>query len=214
MRSWTKIWTKDAPHPFGPRSVYSAPPCNDHERPSLSDDVLPRIHSGDPAAVEECLDRYGGLVWSLARRHTRSSADAEDAVQEIFLAVWKNAGRFDPSRASEAAYITTIARRRLIDLHRRQARRPATDGLDGVAEAIPDPRTGAVEASAEAALAARAIARLEPGERRAVLLSVHHGMSHGQIAEHTGMPLGTVKTYVRRGLQRVRDALEPRAGTA
>ena len=200
---------------FEPLPIYSAPPYNDQERPPLSDDVLPRIHSGDPTAVEECLDRYGGLVWSLARRHTRSSADAEDAVQEIFLAVWKNAERFNPERASEAAFITMIARRRLIDLIRRQQRRPATDGLeDGVAEAIPDPRAGTVEASAEVALAARAIRQLEPKERQAVLLSVHHGMSHGQIAEHTGMPLGTVKTYVRRGLQRVRDALEPRRGEA
>ena len=66
-----------------------------------ADFVLTRIAAGDAAAVQECIDRYGNLVWTIARRFTRSTAEAEDAVQDVFIDLWKSAGRFDPSRASE-----------------------------------------------------------------------------------------------------------------
>jgi len=173
-------------------------------------DVLPRLASGDPGAAEECLDRYGSLVWALARRHLRGSADAEDAVQDIFVDVWKNAGQFDAAKASEAAFITMIARRRLIDRIRRLQRRPRTTPIELEVD-VPDPLATKPEMSAEAGLAARAIARLQPKERQVVLLSTYQGMSHGQIAEHTGLPLGTVKTYARRGLQRIRESLTGRS---
>ena len=174
---------------------------------TASDDVLPRVSAGDPGAIEECLDRYGGLVWSLARRHTRMRGEAEDAVQEIFLALWKNAERFDANKASEAAFVTMIARRRLIDLHRRSTRRPEATTITSEPETMADTRLGQIEHRAEAQLAARAIERLKPKEREAVLLSVYHGMSHGEISNHMALPLGTVKTYVRRGLMRVREML-------
>ena len=76
--------------------------------------ILERIAAGDPAAVDDCLRSYGGLVWSLARRFSPNHAEAEDAVQEIFIDVWRSAARFDRQRASENTYITMIARRRLI----------------------------------------------------------------------------------------------------
>lgn len=174
-------------------------------------DVLPRLSSGEPRAAEECLDRYGALVWSLARRYTPSPADAEDAVQDIFLDLWKNANRFDAARAPEAAFVTMIARRRLIDRRRRGQRRPRTSSLDAGYE-MADPLARKPEAAAEVSLAARAISRLEPKERQVVLLSVLQGMSHSQIADHTGMPLGTVKTYARRGLMHVREQLASRRG--
>lgn len=175
-------------------------------RDEVVTDVLPRLSSGEPQAAEECLDRYGSLVWALARRYTRNPSDAEDAVQEIFMEVWKNASRFDPSKASEAAFITMIARRRLIDQIRRLNRRLKTLSLDPEID-LADPLARKPEASAEVSLAARAVSRLDVKEREVVVLSTYHGMSHGQIAEHTGLPLGTVKTYVRRGLSRVREAL-------
>ena len=174
----------------------------------MSVEILPRVGAGEPGAAEELMDRYGGLVWSLARRHTRTASDAEDAVQEIFLALWKNAGRFDGSRASEAAFITMIARRRLIDLHRHRQRRPPTEGLEADLDMLTDLQAGKIEAQAEAKLAARAVSRLKPKEREVILLSTYHGMSHSEIAHHVDMPLGTVKTYIRRGLMSVRDALE------
>ena len=84
-----------------------------------TESILERIAAGDANAVQECMDLYGNLVWSLARRFTRSAAEAEDAVQEVFLDVWKSAARFDAKRASEKTFVAMIARRRLIDLLRR-----------------------------------------------------------------------------------------------
>lgn len=170
--------------------------------------ILPRLAAGETDAATRCMDRYGGLVWSLARRHTASPADAEDAVQDIFIDIWKSADRFDPSKAAESTFITMIARRRLIDRHRYARRRPQTDPIEPVAEKLPNPQLRQMEASVEARLAERALSTLEPKVRRVILLSTYQGMSHGQIAEHTGIPLGTVKTYIRRGLQHVKSLLE------
>lgn len=185
----------------------------------VTEDILPRVGAAEPGAAEDLMNRYGGLVWSLARRHTRTAADAEDAVQEIFLALWKNAERFDAKRASEAAFITMIARRRLIDLHRHRQRRPPTEGLEADLDTLTDIRAGQIEVKAEANLAARAVGQLKPKEREVILLSTYHGMSHSEIANHVDMPLGTVKTYIRRGLMLVRDSLQktsdtPARGTA
>ena len=189
--------------------------ANDHLRMSdLSEDLLPRVAAGDPDAIQDCIDRYGALIWSLARRHSPTSVDAEDGVQEIYIDLWKSADRFDSSKASETTFVAMIARRRLIDRHRHRQRRPTSDAFDPALELVSDPQQRQIEASADASLAAKALATLAPQEQRVILLSTYQGMSHGQIAEHTGIPLGTVKTYIRRGLQRVRDILENPTPTA
>jgi RNA polymerase sigma-70 factor, ECF subfamily len=144
---------------------------------------------------------------------SRGQEDAEDATQEIFVDLWKSAARFDPTVASEATFIATIARRRLIDRRRRQARRTDTEQLPDantlMAEATST--TASPEISADAALAARALSELRPEERTAVILSAYYGLSHEEIATSTGMPLGTVKTHARRGLIRVREILSAAA---
>jgi RNA polymerase sigma factor (sigma-70 family) len=84
--------------------------------------ILQRVAAGEAAAVDECLVAYRGLVWSLARRSTTNLSDAEDAVQEIFIEIWRNAGRYDSTLSSESTYITMIAKRRLIDRFRRRKR--------------------------------------------------------------------------------------------
>jgi RNA polymerase sigma-70 factor (ECF subfamily) len=178
---------------------------------SVTDWVLPRIASGDPAAVPDCISRYGGLVWSLARRFLGNATDAEDAVQDVFIELWKNAARFDPSRSSEPTYITMIARRRLIDRKRRAARVPPSQTL---AEE-PAGRTGTherVELEDEAARAAAVLAELRDDERRMIHMAVYQGLTHEEIAAATGVPLGTVKTHIRRGLIRVRERLAAGGG--
>lgn len=166
--------------------------------------LLPRVAVGDPAAVRECLARFGGLVWSIARRF--EPTEAEDAVQEIFLDLWRSAGRYDPSVATETAFVAMLARRRLIDRRRSRLRRPATDDIDEV-PSIPDAQARPPETGVEARQAAQALRKLRPEQREVLVLSTCHGMSHGEIAAQTGMPLGTVKAHARRGLMSIRAAL-------
>lgn len=182
-------------YPFS--GMYSAP----HASPAPT--LLARVAAGDSVAVREVLATYGGLVWTIARRF--EGPDAEDAVQEIFLDLWKSAARFDPAIASEAAFIAMIARRRLIDRKRTRRRRPATQDISEV-PSFPDVVTSGPDVCAEAQQAARALAQLRPEQRQVLVLSTQ-GLSHGEIAEQTGMPLGTVKAHARRGLLSIRAAL-------
>lgn len=175
----------------------------------MTDCVLPRIAAGDPAAVPDCIARYGGLVWSLARRFLGNAADAEDAVQDVFIELWKNAARYDPTRSSEPTYITMIARRRLIDRKRRAGRAPAPQALPDEQLGTPanPPRGDRVEIEDEAAKAAAVLGELRDDERRVILMAVYQGLTHEEIATATGLPVGTVKTHIRRGLIRVRERL-------
>jgi len=169
--------------------------------------ILKRIASGDKTAVQDCLDTYGGLVWSLARRMSPNSDDAEDAVQEIFIDVWKNAGRFDETQASETTFVAMIARRRLIDRLRKTNRQPNTDSLEDV---LAEPTYGKnrdVQMYVEAKEAAAAMKNLRPEQRQILHLSIVQGFSHQEIADALTMPLGTVKTHARRGLLQVREFL-------
>lgn len=169
--------------------------------------ILHRIASGDRSAVQECLNKYGGLVWSIARKLLRNSDDAEDAVQEVFIDIWKNAGRFDESQASETTFVAMIARRRIIDRIRYSARRISADSLDDV---LLEPFTRSdhdMQMSVEANEAAEAMRTLRPEQQQVLRLSIIQGMSHQEISDSTGMPIGTVKTHARRGLMQVRETL-------
>jgi RNA polymerase sigma-70 factor, ECF subfamily len=169
--------------------------------------VLQRIAQGDQPAFAECVSRYGDLIWSIARKMSRTPADAEDGVQEIFLKLWRNAQRFDPTRGSEPVFIATIARRALIDRIRSHRRQPQEVSIDDVQE-LSTPAGGmGAEACAEASRAALALEQLRPEQRQVIALAVVSGLSQSEIAAKTGMPLGTVKTMMRRGLLHVRQML-------
>jgi RNA polymerase sigma factor (sigma-70 family) len=173
----------------------------------VTQSILQRIANGDQAAIQECLTKYGGLVWSIARKMLRNSDDAEDAVQEIFVDVWKNAERFDETKSSETTFIAMIARRRLIDKIRFSARRISADSLDDV---LLEPFTRAdkdMQTGLEAQQAAEAMRNLRPEQQQVLRLSIIQGMSHQEISDATGMPLGTVKTHARRGLLQVRELM-------
>lgn len=146
-------------------------------------------------------------MWSIALKMLRNSDDAEDAVQEIFVDIWKNAARFDESQSSETTFIAMIARRRLIDRIRYSSRRISADSLDDV---LLEPFTRsdqAMQISIEAKEAAEAIRELRPEQQQVLRLSIVQGMSHQEISDATGMPIGTVKTHARRGLMQVRQIL-------
>lgn len=179
------------------------------QRPSLADPILHRVAAGEPGAVQECLDRYGGLVWSLARRFCPQREEAEDAVQEVFIEIWNKAKRYDATLSSEITFIAMIARRRLIDRGRRRQRALQADGLEdeNILPAAEDRAQELVDVGDEVERAQKALAKLRPDEQKVLRLSIYEGMSHDQIAKATALPLGTVKTHLRRGLIRVRELL-------
>ena len=169
--------------------------------------ILGRISDGDRNAVQDCLNKYSGLVWSLARRMLANKDEAEDAVQEIFIEIWKNADRFDSSQASETTFIAMIARRRLIDRLRKSTRQPGIDSLDDMVVEPANKSDQSIQLSIEAKQAAEAMTELKPEQQKILRLSIVEGFSHSEIADALKMPLGTVKTHARRGLIQVRENL-------
>lgn len=178
----------------------------------MTESVLPRIAAGDPVAVADCIARYGGLVWSLARRFLGNPTDAEDAVQDVFIELWKNAARYDPVRSSESTYITMIARRRLIDRKRRSGRVPPSQPLSD--EPAGPPSAPRIDIQDEAAKAAAVLGELREDERLVITMAVYQGLTHEEIAAATKLPVGTVKTHIRRGLIRVRERLATKGGAS
>lgn len=168
--------------------------------------ILQRIAGGEVSAVRECIDQYGCLVWYLARRLSRTPSDAEDATQEIFLQIWRQADRFDKSLGSEKTFIAIIARRRLIDRLRKANAEPAMDLSVELFESEAQSESGdSPENFLEIEQAMQALAELRPEHRQVLELGLLHGLTHPEIANQLGLPLGTVKSSMRRGLMRVRE---------
>ena len=170
--------------------------------------LLERVGVGDQTAVPLLLDKYGPLVWSIARNLVSIDA-AEDLVQEIFIQMWSHAERFDPTRASEVTFITMIARRRAIDHNRKVGRRPSLEEYQGEILS-PESNFDAVDVADEARVASEALGQLIPEQQKVLRLAIVEGLTHTEIAALTQLPLGTVKSHARRGLERVRALLEER----
>ena len=168
--------------------------------------LLERIASGDTEAVREVIETYGDLVWSLARRFTRSDADAEEAVNDIFVTLWRKADQYDPSIGPEVTFVSVLARRQLIDRWRSAARRPKTADLSHASERTANEHTQ--DTSEMSRRAFDAFSELEKDVQIALRLSIEFGCSHSSIAEMTDSPLGTVKTRIRRGLSQIRDRIK------
>jgi RNA polymerase sigma-70 factor (ECF subfamily) len=160
--------------------------------------------------MRECVTRYGGLVWTLARRAGLSEADAEDLSQDVFSELWSVARRYDPSIAGETAFVATIARRRIIDRQRRIGSVRSTIAAFA-ARGGSDTETAAASTDLatqdESSAAMKAFQELSSDQQRVLRMSVEQGLTHELIAQSTGMPLGTVKTHARRGLIRLRQIL-------
>ncbi len=166
--------------------------------------LLPRVALGDELAARECIHRYAPLVASIARKFFGADAECDDAAQDIFLELWRCAARFDERTASEAAFVVMIARRRLIDRARSRKRSPIAVDIDALNLAAPH---ASLERHTDARTAARALEGLRADQRNAVVLATVHGMAHEEIATELDLPLGTVKSHIRRGLSAVRAAL-------
>ena len=178
----------------------------------MTDQILKKIADGDATAVDQCISTYKNLIWSMARRWCPE--EAEDMVQEIFIEIWKNASRFDSAVANEKTFIAMIARRRLIDRLRKHQSRPETRISAEILEGRPDESGYHPDHGVDAARATEIMKELDPQQQHILKLSLHLGLSHGEIARVTDLALGTVKSHIRRGLALVRQKLTQPPGLA
>jgi RNA polymerase sigma-70 factor (ECF subfamily) len=175
------------------------------------EELMLRIARRDDVALAQLHDRYRALAFAVAQRVVKDPARAEDVVQDAFLAIWRRAGSYAPGRGSVRTWLTSVVRNRAIDIVRATRERPVGEE-DGMLLALED---GAPEvhdqvaASIEGEATRRALGKLPDGQRQAIALAYFAGLSHSEIADRTGLPLGTVKSRVRLGLQRMRHALTP-----
>lgn len=179
----------------------------------VPDNLLVRIAQGDRLATQECIRRHGALVWSLALRSAHGQrAEAEDAVQEIFIEVWRAAGKYNPEKGSESLFVAMIARRRLIDRFR--ARAPESVDIADLELPADDNPSRDAELGADYGAVRQGLKLLKPEERKVLDLGFVYGMTQSEIVEQTGMPLGTVKSHMRRGLIRLREFMGVSPATA
>jgi RNA polymerase sigma-70 factor (ECF subfamily) len=170
-------------------------------------DLLRRVAQGDEAALGALYDRFGGIVYALAHRIVGQQVDAEEVVMETFSQVWRDAAKFDSRRGSVPAWLCIIARSRALDLVRSHSRRqrlnesvarePADDSV-GAPDVLHEERRRAVGA---------ALAELPEAQREAIELAYFQGLSQSEIAERLQQPLGTIKTRMRTGMQKLRETL-------
>lgn len=162
--------------------------------------------------MELCITKYGNLVWSIAQRYVKDRTSAEDVVQETFTDLWKTAKRYDPAIATESTFIGMLARRRAIDFARKESRRPQLEPLTE-AESIPHASQEASAAVRCDSQEVRAALKILPKDTQQIFsLHFDKGMTHHEIVKTTGLPLGTVKTRLRRGLIEVRNHLRQLEG--
>ena len=164
-----------------------------------------RFRRGDETAMEAVYREHGSLVYTLCRR-TLGPERAADTTQEVFLAAWRSRERFRPESGSLAGWLVGIARFKIIDLYRVEQRNPlAPEAAQAVDVGVDSPR---VEDMAQRMVVAEALHSLPERSRRLIEHAFYDDMTHSQIAERYDMPLGTVKSDIRRGLERLRRHLE------
>jgi RNA polymerase sigma-70 factor (ECF subfamily) len=169
--------------------------------------LMQQIARGDEAAVAELYNRFGGLVFRVARQLLPTQPEAEDAVQEIFVRLWQTADRFDPERAKLVTWVMLIARRHLIDQLRRKSVRPKSTGLEQDAlQALPQaPVKFPGHRQEQSVTIERCLADLPELQRIVIERSYLQGFTLREVSRQLDAPLGTVKSALSRGLQKLRD---------
>jgi RNA polymerase sigma-70 factor (ECF subfamily) len=177
-------------------------------QPSTEDDasLLSLVQSGDEHAMASLFDRYSKVVYSVALRVLRDPASAEDVLQEIFMQIWRNPDSFSAARGSLGGWLAVVSRNRSIDALRRK--RP-TDSVDDVVLASPYNLADEAERNSMMERARGVIANLPTEQRKTLEMAFYDGLTHSEIAEMTGDPLGTVKTRIRSALLTLRKAFQP-----
>ena len=169
--------------------------------------LLHRCGNGDRAAFRALYDRWSRRLHGIAFRITRQSSLAADATHDAFVQIWREAHRFDPERGTAEAFLISLVRYRALDIVRRRGREvlgfePPEESEDESPDAL-----SRMVASSEGAALHRCMQRLEPDRRRMVALAFVNGLSHSELAETLRVPLGTVKSTIRRSLLSLRECL-------
>ncbi|MGV9557775.1 RNA polymerase sigma factor [Streptomyces sp. NPDC003522] len=174
------------------------------EESSADEEIVSRFMAGDEAGVAAVYQRWGPLVYTLARRSLGDAREAEDVTQVVFLAAWRGRAGFAPERGTLAAWLTGITRRKIADALSARTRRTelgaAAQSLLPGTESEPDAQPDAV---IDRVIIGHELARLPAPQRRVLGLTFYDDLTQKQIAEVTGWPLGTVKSHARRGLHRL-----------
>jgi RNA polymerase sigma-70 factor (ECF subfamily) len=169
--------------------------------------LMAAVAAGDPGALSDLYDRHAPMVMGFAVRLLGEPALAEEAVQETFWRVWRNAATYQRERAPFTAWLFTIARRLCIDMLRRSR---SMSVADESLEALPDPGPDVAErvgGALEQAQVRAALSALPSEQRRVLELAYFRGLTHHEIAQAMGEPLGTIHTRARLGLQKLRAML-------
>jgi len=170
--------------------------------------LLARIVDKDERAVEALYARYSGPLYSLAYQVTGAERFAQDVVQEVFVALWRDASRFDPARGNVAPWLFSLARHKAIDLVRREANvRKRTADVDLELHEADDDVDHEAWMRVRRDRVREAIEELTPVQREALELAFFSGLTHVEVSERLGIPLGTAKTRIRSALLRLRDIL-------
>jgi RNA polymerase sigma-70 factor, ECF subfamily len=176
-------------------------------QPSTEDDssLLALVQSGNEQAMASIFDRYSKVVYSVALRVLRDPAAAEDILQEVFMQIWRNPDGFTAARGSLGGWLTIVSRNRSIDILRRK--RPSTS-VDDIALASPYNLADEAERNSLMERARTVIHKLPTEQRKTLEMAFFDGLTHSEIAEMTGDPLGTVKTRIRGALLTLRKAFQ------
>lgn len=182
--------------------MIEAPPTTGYPR-FVQVSLEQRLVSGDPGALRELYDLYGPMVFGLCRRLV--GTEAEDVTQQVFLDAWRSRARFDPSLGSLGAWLARIARFKAIDHLRAAGRRPSIPSSEAGDTLVQEAE---VDSVVDQMVITRALDELPPSRREVVELGFYEGLTHPEIAEKLGLPLGTVKSHMRRGLEALQRELE------
>jgi RNA polymerase sigma factor (sigma-70 family) len=169
--------------------------------------LLPQVADGDREAIQECVERYGRLIWSLANRLIPNKSEVEDAVHDVFIEIWQSAAKFDPSKGDELTFVAMLTRRRLVDRWRANLRRQVGNVDIGEVEIAAPMVRDRSEVNDEAEKAYRCFEKLTQQTQTVLKRSIHDNLSYAKIAEQLQLPLGSVKSYARRGLIQIRECM-------
>jgi RNA polymerase sigma-70 factor (ECF subfamily) len=169
--------------------------------------LIQRIAAGDRAAFKHVYDTHSPRLYAVAVRITRQGALAADAVQDAFLQLWRNAGQFDTARGNPEAWLVSLVRYRALDIARRRVREVSDEEAPEQIDTDPDP-LARLASSQDAAALHSCLGALEAERRRLLSLAFVEGLSHSEVADRLQLPLGTVKSWIRRSLQSLRLCLE------